>query len=202
MYCPACNMFATNTLVCVNCGQRLPQPRKPKGAMFASSSSGNRSYIKVILILLFIGAVYGLYTKYFKLGDFPSADIPSGKYTSRSLPSYMIEGSVNLEKTIVKGKTNIIDFYSEYCPPCKRIAPFLKKLDDRRGDIVVIKININRTGVTGIDWQSPVAKQFKLQSIPYFVIISPWGKLMCEGREAYSYVVQQLRLEGLANLYY
>ena len=198
MYCPVCNMFATNTLVCVNCGEKFPQPRKPKGARSGTRGSENRSYMKVVLILLLIGAVYGLYTKYFKAGDFPLAGISSGKYISRSLPSYMIEGSVNLEKKIVKGKTNIIDFYSEYCPPCKEIAPFLKKLDDRRADIAVIKIDINRTGVTGIDWQSPIAKQFKLKSIPYFIVISPRGKLMCEGKKAYNYVVQQLRVEGIA----
>lgn len=198
MYCPACNMFATNTLICVNCGYKFPQPRKPKWARSGTRSSGNRSYMKVILILLLIGAVYGLYTKYFKPADFLSAEIPSGRYTSRSLPSYMIDGSVNLEKRIVKGKINIIDFYSEYCPPCKKIAPFLKKLDDRRADIAVIRIDINRTGFKGIDWQSPVAQQFNLKSIPYFVVISPWGKLMCEGKEAYNYVVQQIRVEGIA----
>jgi thiol-disulfide isomerase/thioredoxin len=191
-------MFATNTLVCVNCGNRFPQDRKPKWARSGSNSSENRSYMKVILILLLMGSVYGFYTKYFKGGDFPKADIPSGKYTSRSLPSYMIEGSVNIQKEVVKGKINIIDFYSLYCPPCKKMAPFLKKLDDQRMDVVVIKIDINRPGVTGIDWQSPIAKQFNLKSIPYFIVISPWGKLMCEGKEAYNYVVQLLRVEGIA----
>jgi thiol-disulfide isomerase/thioredoxin len=157
--------------------------------------------MKVILILLLIGAFYGLYTKYFKTGDFPSVGIPSGRYTTKALPSYMIDGSVNLEKRIVKGRTNIIDFYSEYCPLCKRIAPFLKKLDARREDIAVIRIDINRTGVGGIDWDSPLAKQFRLKSVPYFIVISPWGKFICEGKEAYNYVVRQLRVEGLANLY-
>ena len=165
--------------------------------MNGTRGSENRSYMKVILILLLIGAVYGLYTKYFRAGDFPSAGIPSGRYTSRSLPSYMIGGSVNLEKKIVRGKVNIIDFYSEYCPPCKKIAPFLKKLDNKRADIAVIRIDINRTGVKGIDWESPVAKQFKLKSIPYFIVISPWGKLMCQGKEAYNYVVQQMRVVGV-----
>ncbi|MBA7624717.1 hypothetical protein ES703_32129 [subsurface metagenome] len=198
MYCPACNFFANNTLVCVNCGKKFPQPRKPRWARSGARGSENRSYMKVILILLLVGAFYGLYAKYFKPGDFPSAGIPSGIYTSRSLPSYMTDGSVNLKKSIVKGKTNIIDFYSEYCPPCKRISPFLKRLDARRADIVVIKIDINRTGIKGIDWDSPVAKQFMLKSIPYFIVISPWGNLMCEGKEAYNYVVQQLRVEGLA----
>jgi thioredoxin 1 len=191
-------MFATNKLVCVNCGYKFPQTRKSKWAKSKGRSSENRSYMKIILILLLIGAVYGLYTKYFKTADFSSADIPAGKYTSRSLPSYMVDGSINLRKTIIRGKINIIDFYSQYCPPCKRIAPYLKKLDERRGDIVVIRIDINRTGFKGIDWQSPVAEQFNLKSMPYFIVISPWGKLMCEGKEAYNYVVQQLRLEGIA----
>jgi thiol-disulfide isomerase/thioredoxin len=154
--------------------------------------------MKVILVLLLVGAVYGLYTKYFKATDFPTAGIPSGRYATRALPSYMIGGPVNLEKRIVKGRTTIIDFYSEYCPPCKRIAPFLKKLEARREDIAVIRIDINRTGVEGIDWDSPVAKQFRLKSIPHFIIISPWGKFICEGKEAYNYVIQQLRAEGLA----
>jgi len=154
--------------------------------------------MRVILILLLIGAVYGLYTKYFKAADFLSVGIPSGRYATKALPSYMIDGSVNLENRIVKGRTNIIDFYSEYSPLCKRIAPFLKKLDARREDIAVIRIDINRTGVGGIDWDSPLAKQFRLKSIPYFIVISPWGKFICEGKEAYNYVVQQLKVEGLA----
>jgi len=198
MYCPACNMFATNTLICVNCGHKFPQKSKPKWARSGSNSSRDRSYMKVVLILLLIGAVYGLYTKYFKAADFSNLETPSGRYTSRALPTYMIEGTINLQQEIVKGKVNIIDFYSLYCPPCKKITPFLKKLDDQRRDIVVLRININREGVTGIDWQSPVVHQFKLKSIPYFIVISPFGKLMYEGKEAYNYVVQLLRVEGIA----
>ncbi len=198
MYCPTCNFFATNTLICVNCGKNFPQPRKPKWAKSKARGSENRSYMKVILILLLVGAFYGLYTKYFMTRDFLSAGIPSGRYATRALPSYMVDGPINLEKKAVKGRTTIIDFYSDYCPPCKRISPFLRKLDARREDITVIRIDINRRGVEGIDWDSPVAKQFRLKSIPHFIVITPWGKFMCEGKEAYNYVVQQLRAEGLA----
>jgi thiol-disulfide isomerase/thioredoxin len=190
-------MFATNTLICVYCGHKFDQESKPKWSK-SGASSENRSYMKVILILLLMGAVYGFYTRYFKEIDFPKANMPSGRYTSRSIPSYMIEGSINLKKQIVKSKINIIGFYSIYSPPCKRIAPFIKKLEDKRQDVVVIRININREGVTGVDWQSPVVKQFNLKSIPYFIIISPWGRLMCEGEEAYNYVIQLLRISDIA----
>lgn len=154
--------------------------------------------MKIVLILLFIGGVYGLYSTYFKESDVLSGNFSSSKDPpSGNLPSYMTHGSINLEEKIVKGKTNIVDFYSEYYPPCKKISPLLKKLDDRREDIAVIKIDINRRGVGGIDWQSPVARQFRLKSIPHFIIISPSGRLKWEGKDAYDFVIQKLRVERI-----
>ncbi len=91
MYCPTCNFFANNTLVCVNCGENFPQRRKPRKTWSEKRGSANRSYMKIILILLLVGAVYGLYTKYFKTIDFPSVGVASGRYTTKALPSYMID---------------------------------------------------------------------------------------------------------------
>jgi len=185
-------MFATNTLVCVRCGQRLPSAPKAKSSRSGTRGSGNSLLFKILVPLLLIGVIYGIYLSYFKEVDTPSGDFPSGDF-----PYYMIHGPVNLEKKLVKGKTNIVDFYSEYCPPCRKIAPLLKKLDDRREDIAVIKININRRGVRGIDWQSPIARQFKLRSIPHFIIVSPSGMLRYEGKKAYEFVIEQLREERI-----
>jgi thiol-disulfide isomerase/thioredoxin len=83
-----------------------------------------------------------------------------------------------------KGKITIFDFYSEYCPPCKRIAPYLLKLHQERDDITVVKVDINRPGVRGIDWRSPVAQQYHLQSIPHFQIYDAQGRLLAEGQQA------------------
>lgn len=104
---------------------------------------------------------------------------------------------VNLADHLVKGKTVIFDFFSEYCPPCRRISPLLSQLDEKRADIVVVKVDINRKGITGIDWGSPVAKQYGLQGIPHFKIYSPDGKLAQEGDDAYNRVVELLQGEGL-----
>lgn len=91
---------------------------------------------------------------------------------------------IDLAAHLVPGKTNLVDFYSDYCPPCVRIAPYLDELAQARDDLVVIKVDINRPGVQGIDWQSPVAQQFKLNSIPHFKIYGPEGALVSEGTEA------------------
>jgi thiol-disulfide isomerase/thioredoxin len=104
---------------------------------------------------------------------------------------------VNLQDHLVKGKTVIFDFFSQYCPPCRRISPLLNKLAEKRSDIVVIKVDINRKDVTGIDWASPVAQQYQLQGIPHFKIYSPEGKLKAEGDAAYEQVVTLLKQENI-----
>jgi len=85
----------------------------------------------------------------------------------------------------VPGKTTVFDFTSEYCPPCCGYAEPLHKLHADRADIAVVKVDINRPGVKGIDWKSPVAKQFALHSIPHFKVYGPDGKLIAEDRIEY-----------------
>jgi len=187
MNCPNCDRFTPSTRMCVHCGERLPPDLNAKSSRSVTRGSGSSLLFKILVPLLLIGFIYGIYLSYFK----------EGNTTSGNLPSYMIHGSVNLEEKLVNGKTNIVDFYSEYCPPCKQISPLLKKLDDKREDIAVIKIDINRRGVRGIDWQSPAARQFKLKSIPHFIIVSPSGKIRYEGKKAYRYVLEQLRAESI-----
>ncbi len=101
---------------------------------------------------------------------------------------------VDVADLAIPGKTTIFDFFSEYCAPCRKISPILEELDRRRNDIVVIKLNINRQGVKGIDWNSPLAKQYRITSIPYFIIYDGNGNRTHEGMRA-SYRVQQLLQE-------
>jgi thiol-disulfide isomerase/thioredoxin len=104
---------------------------------------------------------------------------------------------IDVDSLIVEGQVNVFDFYSDYCPPCRKISPLLEKLDIRRDDILVIKIDINRPGVRGIDWRSPVARQFSLNSIPHFKIYDKEGQIMHEGSSAYTWLLRKLREEGL-----
>jgi len=105
---------------------------------------------------------------------------------------------VYIEDFVRGGKTTIFDFYSEYCPPCRKISPWLQELDSRRDDILVFKVDINRKGIRGIDWRSPVVKQFNLKSVPHFIIYNSTGKRTHEGSAAYTRVVELLRSEGIA----
>ena len=182
MNCPHCDRFSPSSRICVHCGETLSSSPSAKRSSSFSLGSGSGSFMKVFLVLVLIIVAYGAYSMFFK---------------GKDIPSYMNEGPVYLKEMIVMGETNIVDLYSDYCSPCVEIAPYLKMLDARREDISWVKIDINRSGVTGIDWRSPVARQFKLKSIPHFIVVSPSGKLKFQGKKAYKFVLDQLKEEGL-----
>ena len=104
---------------------------------------------------------------------------------------------VYIEDYVQGGKTTIFDFYSEFCGPCRKISPRLKLLDEMNDDIVVVKIDINRKNVQGIDWNSPVARQYNLRSIPYFVIFDSSGRQSHEGSSAWRQVYEYLKEKGI-----
>lgn len=100
-------------------------------------------------------------------------------------PAHIAMGqTIVLADQLVPGKTTIVDFTSKYCGPCQVYNEPLAKLHAQRADLAVVKVDINRPDVKRIDWQSPVAQQFKLQSIPHFKVYGPDGKLLAEGNEA------------------
>jgi thiol-disulfide isomerase/thioredoxin len=91
---------------------------------------------------------------------------------------------IDIAAHLVPGRTVIFDFFSDYCPPCVAIAPQLEKLATIRPEYVIRKIDINRPGRRGIDWGSPVARQYNLDGIPHFKIYDPQGRLSADGEEA------------------
>jgi thiol-disulfide isomerase/thioredoxin len=95
---------------------------------------------------------------------------------------------VKLEDYAVPGKTTIFDFFSEFCGPCRMLSPRLEKLVNSRNDLLLVKVDINRPGTQGIDWQSPVARQYSLRGIPHLKVYGTNGMLQSEGDPAYQQV--------------
>ena len=63
----------------------------------------------------------------------------------------------------------VVDFWAEWCGPCKMLAPALDEIaGDLRGQAVVAKVNV--------DEQSALAARFNIQSIPTLLYFSG-GKL-------------------------
>jgi thiol-disulfide isomerase/thioredoxin len=124
----------------------------------------------------------------------PLAAIAGDAHSKGPKPVQVLGGEeMQLSDYLVPGKTTVFDFHSEFCPPCREIAPMVEKLHETRDDIAVVEVDINRPGVQGIDWKSPVAREFNLDSIPHFKIFGPDGKLKAEGDSAYDQVLGWLK---------
>jgi len=115
----------------------------------------------------------------------PSISLADPVHVKGDAPLTISHGeTIKLEDYLVPGKTTVFDFYSQYCPPCRALSPHMEKLHHDRPDVAVVEIDINQPGVKGIDWQSPVARQFGLQSIPDLRVYGPDGKLVADGDAA------------------
>ena len=66
-------------------------------------------------------------------------------------------------------KPCIVDFYADWCGPCKKVAPILKELaGEYKNDIIIYKINV--------DNEKELAAAFGIQSIPTLLFIPAKGK--------------------------
>lgn len=61
------------------------------------------------------------------------------------------------------GKPILIDFYANWCGPCKMLSPIIDEIAEERDDIIVAKVNV--------DDESELAEEFGVFSIPTLVVI-------------------------------
>ena len=65
---------------------------------------------------------------------------------------------------LINGETPVlVDFYADWCGPCKQQAPILEQLTDRVGDKVrVVKINVDNA--------QAAASKYQVRSIPTMIL--------------------------------
>jgi len=64
---------------------------------------------------------------------------------------------------IKNGGTVLLDFYADWCAPCRMIAPIIAEIANEREDIRVGKINM--------DEAADLAREFNVYSIPTLVVL-------------------------------
>ena len=70
----------------------------------------------------------------------------------------------NFEEEVLKSdKTVLIDFYANWCAPCKMLSPVIEEVAIENDDIKVVKINVD-------DLQE-LAVKYEVISIPTLVVI-------------------------------
>ena len=72
-------------------------------------------------------------------------------------------GKNNFEEVKNSDKPVLIDFYADWCGPCRMVAPILHEIAEERPDVIVAKINV--------DDEEELAMQFGVYSIPTLVVM-------------------------------
>jgi len=75
----------------------------------------------------------------------------------------IISNSNEFFETIKEGVT-LVDFYADWCGPCRMLAPVIDKIsEDYKDKIKVVKINVDNV--------REVAIKYGIQSIPTLIVI-------------------------------
>ena len=69
----------------------------------------------------------------------------------------------SFQDLIKGGKPILVDFYADWCAPCKAMNPILKSVKSKMGDqIKILKINVDKN--------QAVANKFNVRGIPTFIL--------------------------------
>lgn len=78
--------------------------------------------------------------------------------------SVLVITKENFEAEVMNSdKPVLLDFYADWCGPCRMVGPIISEISEERSDIKVGKINV--------DEQSELAAKFGVMSIPMLAVI-------------------------------
>jgi thioredoxin 1 len=80
---------------------------------------------------------------------------------SKSAPDM---GSVSLQVAVASGQPVLLEFYADWCGPCKMVAPELEALSKEwSGKAKIVRVNV--------DQQRDLAQKYNITGIPAFVVL-------------------------------
>jgi thioredoxin 1 len=99
-----------------------------------------------------------------KTTNFNRNKSPKGAVSAVSNPSIVHTSDATFDKDVLKSdKPVLLDFWAEWCGPCKMIAPILDELaDEYTGRIMIGKVNID-------DHQN-LASEYGVRAIPTLLL--------------------------------
>ena len=78
---------------------------------------------------------------------------------------------VDISQHLVLGSVTVIDFYADWCGPCRQLAPSLEQMASSDPEVALRKIDI-------VNWRTAVAQQFNIHSIPQVNVYDRNGRLV------------------------
>jgi len=78
---------------------------------------------------------------------------------------------VDLNQNLAFGSVTVVDFYADWCGPCRQLTPSLEQMARSDPDVALRKIDI-------VSWKTPVVQQFNVHLIPQVDIYDRSGRLV------------------------
>ena len=78
---------------------------------------------------------------------------------------------VDINQHLALGRVTVIDFYADWCGPCRRLSPSLEQMARSDPEIALRKIDI-------VNWRTAVVQQFNIHSIPQVNVYDKSGRLV------------------------
>lgn len=69
----------------------------------------------------------------------------------------------NFDQLLKADKPVLLDFYADWCGPCRMVAPIVEEIANERDDIIVGKVNA--------DEQGELAQAYDVMSIPTLIVL-------------------------------
>ena len=90
---------------------------------------------------------------------------------------------MTFSEILKSGKPGLVDFFAEWCGPCKTMKPILENLKKKTGEsVTILKIDIDKN--------KQAANSYQIQSVPTLILFKD-GKILWRQ----SGVVQSQQLE-------
>ena len=72
----------------------------------------------------------------------------------------------DLQKAVVPGKVTIVDFYADWCMPCRKVDEHVKSLSN----VAYRRFNV-------VDWDTPLSKRYlaNIPELPYVIVFNTKG---------------------------
>jgi thiol-disulfide isomerase/thioredoxin len=95
---------------------------------------------------------------------------------------------VDIAQHLALGNVTVVDFYADWCGPCKQLSPSLEQMAQTDPEITLRKIDI-------VNWNTAVVKQYNIRSIPQVNVYNRGGLLVgtvvgADAEEVKRYVAQ------------
>lgn len=69
----------------------------------------------------------------------------------------------NFTEIVNQNKPVLVDFFAEWCGPCKMMSPVLKEVKDNLGDkVTILKVDVDKNAA--------IASKFQVRGVPTFVL--------------------------------